>query len=139
VTAARLTPGRLTPGRLTAAWLAALALAIVTIAACGSESRTGPPPTAPPGGAVIVAAGIEFDRTEIDVSAGAPFELLFENRDAIPHNVAIVGSDGEPRYVGEIFSGNASKTYDVPALAPGRYAFRCDVHPLTMVGEVVAG
>ena len=132
----------MTAGRPTAKRLAELALglvAIVAVAACGAESMTGPPPTAPPGGAVIVAAGTEFDRTEIEISAGAPFELLFENRDAIPHNVAIVGSDGEPIYVGEIFSGAGSKAYDVPALAPGRYAFRCDVHPLTMVGEVIAG
>lgn len=123
----------MTPGRL-----GAIGLAVVVFAACGSGGMTGPPPSAPPGGAVIVAADTEFDRTEIDIAAGAPFELLFENRDSVPHNVAIVGSDGQPLYVGEIFSGVGSKTYPVPALSPGRYAFRCDVHPLTMVGEVVA-
>lgn len=124
---------------MTAGRLAMLALAGVAVAACGSDGITGPPPTPPPGGAVIVAAGVEFDRTELNVAAGAGFDLLFENRDAVPHNVAIVGSDGEPIYIGEIFSGAGSKTYPVPGLAPGRYAFRCDVHPLTMVGEVVAG
>lgn len=129
----------MTAARLTAGRLAVLALAVVAIAGCGSAGSTGPPPTAPPGGAVVVAAGTEFDRTEIDVGAGAPFELLFENRDAVPHNIAIVGTDGEPVYVGEIFSGAGSRSYQVPALAPGRYAFRCDVHPLTMVGEVIAG
>ena len=114
-------------------------LAVVVLAGCGSAGITGPPPTAPPGGAVIVAAGSAFDRTEIDVAAGAPFGLLFENRDAIPHNVSVVGDDGDPIYVGEIFTGASSKTYAVPALAASRYAFRCDVHPLTMVGEIVAG
>ena len=120
--------------------LRALALLALTIAAgCGPAVIAGPPPTAPPGGAVIVATAIAFDRDEIAVAAGAPFELVFENRDAVPHNVAIVGADGQPIYVGEIFSGPGSKTYSVPALASGRYAFRCDVHPLSMVGEVVAG
>jgi plastocyanin len=113
-------------------------IAVVMVAACGPAAISGPPPTPPPGGAVIVAAQIAFDRTEIDVPAGQGFDLLVENRDAIPHNLAIVGADGNPIYVGEIFSGPGSKTYTVQALAPGRYAFRCDVHPLSMVGEVVA-
>ena len=115
-----------------------VALLAIVVAACGSEVMTGPLPTAPAGGAAIVSAGLEFNLDEIDVAAGAPFDLLFQNRDAIPHNVTIVGPDGQPLYVGEIFSGPGSKTYVVPALAPGRYAFRCDVHPLSMVGNVVA-
>ena len=114
-------------------------VALVIVAACGAEAMTGPPPTAPPGGAVIVASKIAFDRTEIDVPAGQPFELLLENRDALPHNVAIFGADSKPVFVGEIFSGPGAKTYDVPTLASGRYIFRCDVHPLSLVGEVVAG
>ena len=114
-------------------------LAIFVVAACGSGTLSGPPPTAPPGGAAIVAAQIAFDRDEIDVPAGQAFDLLVENRDAIPHNVAIVGTDGNPVYVGEVFTGPGSKTYAIPALAAGRYSFRCDVHPLSMVGEVVAG
>ena len=111
----------------------------LAVAACSPVAMSGPPPTAPPGGAAIVASAITFDRMELDVPAGQAFDLLLENRDAIPHNVAIVGADGNPLYVGEIFSGPGSKTYAVAALAPGRYAFRCDVHPLSMVGEVVAG
>lgn len=114
-------------------------LTLCVVAACGSTGMTGPPPSAPPGGAVIVAASIAFDRAELDVVAGQAFELLVQNRDAIPHNVTIVGADGDPEFVGEIFSGPGARTYSVPALAPGRYAFRCDVHPLSMVGEVVAG
>lgn len=114
-------------------------IALFVTAACGSEAITGPPPTAPAGGAVIVAADVEFDRAEIDIASGTPVALLFENRDALPHNVAIVGADGQPIYVGEIFSGPASKTYNLPSLAPGHYTFRCDIHPLSMVGDVVAG
>lgn len=125
----------MTPGRLRALAL----LALIVGAGCGSAAIAGPLPTAPPGGAVVVAAGTAFDRDEIAVPAGAPFQLLFENHESIPHNVAIVGADGQPVYVGEIFSGPGSRRYDIPALAPGHYAFRCDVHPLSMVGEVVAG
>ena len=113
------------------------ALVALFVAACGPV-LTGPPPSPPPRGAVIVAASIAFDRQELDVRAGGSFALLLQNRDAIPHNLTIVGPDGAPVFVGEIFSGPGSRAYEVPALAPGRYPFRCDVHPLSMIGEVVA-
>ena len=38
-------------------------------------------------------------------------------------------------FKGEIFSGVATKVYDVPALDAGSYAFVCTVHP-TMTGTL---
>ena len=38
-------------------------------------------------------------------------------------------------FEGEIFSGTDSRTYDVPALQAGTYAFACSVHP-NMVGTL---
>jgi len=119
--------------------LVPLALATVAVAACAaSTSAGGPLPSAPLGGAAIVADDLAFDRGTLEVPAGRPFPLVFENREGVPHNVTIVdGDSGQVRFAGDIFGGPASRTYEVPALAVGTHRFRCDVH-LEMAGEVLA-
>ena len=113
-------------------------LASCLLVACTSATGAGgSPPPAPSGGAVITANGIAFDRLELAVPAGRPFQLLFENREGAPHNVTIYGEAGPPLFVGEIFGGPGSRTYDVPAIPTGAYRFRCDVHP-EMAGTVTA-
>ena len=87
---------------------------------------------------MVTASDIKFDRSELDVPAGRPFELLFENREGAPHNVRIFDEDvDQPLFVGEISSGPSSKTYEVPAIPAGAHRFRCDVHP-DMAGTVTA-
>ena len=104
-----------------------------------SAGSVAPPPSAPPGGAVVTANGNAFDRAQLAIPAGRPFQLLFENREGAPHNVRIY-DDGvdQPLFVGEIFGGPGSRTYDVPAIPAGTHRFRCDVHP-DMAGTVTAG
>lgn len=125
---------RTTPGR------AILLLASTVLVACtASAGAGGSPPPAPSGGAVITAAGTAFDRRELDVPAGRPFPLLFENRESAPHNVTIFDDGAEQAlFVGEIFGGPGSRTYEVPAIPSGTHRFRCDVHP-GMSGTVTAG
>ena len=41
-------------------------------------------------------------------------------------------------FAGDVVAYGASKTYQVPALPDGVYLFRCDIHPLTMTGVLVA-
>ncbi len=41
--------------------------------------------------------------------------------------------------MGEIFSGVAQMESTFTTPGPGTYFFRCDVHPVTMVGTVVVG
>ena len=121
--------------------IAALLAAVILAAACGgSSSATQPPaPSPPPGGAVIAAKDITFDRSELRVPAGTAFPLLFENREGVPHNIRIYGdSPDNALFTGEIFTGPASRTYQVPSIAAGRYHFRCDVHP-QMAGTVIVG
>ena len=85
-----------------------------------------------------MAANMSFDRTEITVPADRPFQLLFENRDGAPHNVTVLAAAGdEPVFTGEVFTGVDSRVYEIPAILPGTYRFRCDVHP-DMAGTVVA-
>ena len=112
--------------------LAIVVLAGVAAACSSSSGSTGsaaPPPTAPPGGAVIVAQDVKFDRTTLTLPAGTAAPLVFDNRDAAPHNVAITKSDGSKVFTGDTFSGPSTRTYEVPALTAGSYGFHCDVHP----------
>ena len=110
----------------------------VLVACTASAGAGGPPPSAPTGGAVVTAQNIAFDRGQLAVPAGRPFQLLFENREGAPHNVRIYDDVDQPLFVGEIFGGPGSRTYDVPAIPAGTHQFRCDVHP-DMAGTVIAG
>ncbi len=94
-----------------------------------SPGQSGPPAAAP---LALVAQNIAYDKTELAAPANSPFQIQFDNQDAsIPHNVAI--HEGSPTgaevFKGEVFPGPAQKTYDVPALKAGAYAFVCSVHP----------
>jgi plastocyanin len=86
----------------------------------------------------IVAMGVKFDLASLTVAAGKAFSIVFDNQDAgIPHNVAIHKdtATGPEIYKGEIFPGVGTRTYAVPALTAGTYAFVCTVHP-NMVGTL---
>jgi plastocyanin/uncharacterized membrane protein len=58
--------------------------------------------------------------------------LAFDNEDGgVQHNVAIYTDESveESVFVGDLIAGPETVTYDVPAIDPGTYFFRCDVHP----------
>ena len=76
--------------------------------------------------------GAQFDASP----AGQPFVIRFNNKEAIPHNVAIY--DGtENLFRGDIVTGPTTVEYQVPALEAGEYDFLCEVHP-DMAGTVIA-
>jgi plastocyanin len=115
-------------------------------AAPGGAASTAPgggAASAGPGGGsgpviALVAQGIAFDQSEITAPADTPFTIAFDNQDAgIPHNVAIHegSATGPAVFTGDIITGIAQKTNDVPALKAGTYAFVCSVHP-NMVGTL---
>jgi plastocyanin len=94
-----------------------------------------------PGALTVVAEGLAFNTKEIDLVAGQPTKLLFENKDAgTPHNIAIYddSSKSVTLFQGEQFPGVDTRTYDIPAIDEGTYYFQCDVHPV-MNGSVVVG
>jgi plastocyanin len=115
--------------------IAVLALAI---ASCGGTQVSTQLGTVS-GGLEISAANLAFDRSELVVPAVVAVGLVFENRESAPHNIAIYADDsaGQALFVGEVFSGPASRLYRLPALAAGTYFFRCDVHQ-DMTGSLVA-
>ena len=109
------------------------------VAACAATTgAVGPIPSAPPGGIVVTADDIAFDRPRLEVPAGRPFPLLFQNRESTPHNITIFDqADGQTLFVGETFGGPDVRTYDVAAIPAGTYGFRCDVHS-EMSGTLIA-
>jgi plastocyanin len=119
--------------------LVAGGLGIVTGGTSADQEGTGQKPAET---LMIAAQGIAFNRDTLEPPWGKPFAIEFTNSDVdTPHNVAIyTDSSASTRlFVGEIFPGAASRTYSVPALDPGTYFFRCDVHPTQMTGSVVVG
>jgi hypothetical protein len=117
------------------------AAAAMLAAACGGSGLGYASPPAPldPGSPMIGAEGVAFDRTELAVPANTPFVLIFQNREAVSHNVSIYADAAhqDRRFEGVLFSGPATRWYPVPALAPGTYTFLCDLHP-NMTGRLVA-
>lgn len=108
-----------------------------------AEANATPPPR-PSGEAGVTidisALNVAFEQTELRVPAGAPFRIVFDNKDPdVPHNVAIHrdSATGQELFKGEIFPGPAKRDYEVPELEAGTYAFICTVHP-NMIGSLTA-
>lgn len=115
-----------------------------------AEGGVGPEGQAPTGGGAVLsltagpgAATQGFAQTELTAPAGQPFTISFDNRDAgVPHNLAIYGEEdfsGQAIAATGIQPGPVTETLEVPALDPGTYHFRCDVHPTTMTGTIEVG
>jgi plastocyanin len=119
--------------------LGLVVLAAVTVA-CSSGAAQAPASAGPvdPDAPVITASGNAFSPTTLDVTANKAFGLTLDNKDSAPHNVAIYtdSSAATKVSVGEIVT-SSSTTQQVPALAPGSYFFRCDVHH-EMTGTITA-
>ena len=118
-----------------------LAAVALVIAGCGGTAAGGeqPPESLDPNSPKIAAEALAFDAASLTVPANRPFTLVFENREAVPHNVSIYSDAArkDRRFEGVVFSGPATRWYPVPALASGTYVFVCDVHP-NMRGSLVA-
>lgn len=111
------------------------------VAACGGGGLgyDTAPASLDPASPKVLANDIAFDTAALDVPANAPFILVFENQENVGHNVSIYSDAGfQARlFEGAVFNGPATRWYPVPALAPGTYHFRCDLHP-NMAGELEA-
>ena len=121
----------------------------------GSPGQTGPAtssdPSSPPapnvtaGGSPaggtqvgIAAQNVKFDTDQLTAPADTPFQIVFENRENVPHNVSIYDTPqmGQTFLKGEWLNQAGTITYDVRALPAGTYTFLCDVHPTIMVGTL---
>ncbi len=85
------------------------------------------------------AATTGFEPSELTGPANVEFAVEFDNQDATaPHNWVLSDPAGAAVNIGDtaLFTGPETRTYDVPALAPGEYSFLCQAHPTTMTGTL---
>ena len=125
--------------------LGLVALAVIS-AACSSGSgasasapaASAPAASAPAGDAIVVVAkDLKFSTASITAPADEAFQIVLDNQEAAPHNIAIKDATGAEKFKGEVVT-SATITYDVPALAAGAYEFWCELHP-DMKGTLTAG
>lgn len=118
-----------------------MAVLVLIVAGCSGTALgyDRPPASLDPDSPTLAAEGIAFDRAELEAPAHEAFVLIFENREAVSHNVSIYAdaAHSDRRFEGALFGGPATRWYPIPALAPGTYIFLCDLHP-NMTGTLVA-
>lgn len=87
----------------------------------------------------IASDMLVFDKSELEVPADVEFDLVFDNKEAQPHNVAILAEQGSTTVLfrGAIITGPEVLTERVDPIPAGTYYFQCDVHP-NMFGTVIA-
>jgi cytochrome c oxidase subunit II len=90
----------------------------------------------------IAAKDISFNKDCLAGPVNKPFEIEFENQEAIPHNVAFYQTNAAddpilPESETQLFNGPRTQTYQLPGLKAGRYFFRCDAHAAAMQGTLV--
>jgi plastocyanin len=97
----------------------------------------GAEPECAPGGEGTVAVCAFDDQRfvpgRLDGPGDEPFTIAFDNQDeGVAHNVAVYIDDSaeEAVVVGELITGPATTSVEVPALEAGSYYYRCDVHPV---------
>ena len=119
-----------------------LVVLAAVLAACSNTSAAPTTTSQPPAGGnagdavTVVAKDIAFKNPDVTVKAGAPVQIILDNQDGAPHNIAISDANGQGVFKGEIVS-NSKVTYNVPALTAGTYTFICEVHP-NMKGTITA-
>jgi len=86
----------------------------------------------------VTAFNTAFNLKSITVPAKAKkFEVVFDNKDGIYHNVAFYKLDGTPIFNGKPLPKGVEK-FEVTALPPpGKYEFLCDFHATLMKGDFV--
>jgi len=126
-----------------------LAMAIgLTAVACGGGGGNADNPTIGAAGATCTASGnqvsisadnLKYDKSCLAVPANQDVTLNFDNLEGLPHNVVILKDDdsSDSLFSGDIITGPKKVAYQIKAMAPGTYRFRCSVHPTQMKGTFI--
>jgi cytochrome c oxidase subunit II len=110
------------------------------LAKAKKEAESGCP--ADPNPRRIAAKDIAFDKQCLAGPVDRPFDITFENQEAVPHNVAFYETKAADKAIlppdqTPLFGGPQTARYQLPALKAGRYFYRCDAHAQAMNGELV--
>jgi plastocyanin len=124
------------------------AAALSWLVLSGAASFAGPQQpkaggTCSPNGTALSISAFDskFDKDCLAAPANQALTIDFNNLDrGIPHNVAIYEDDTAQKmfFKGELIDGPSKTTYSVPAMAEGKFFFRCDPHP-EMNGNFIVG
>jgi plastocyanin len=112
--------------------LGLLLVAFALVACSGaSAAPSGPPKSVDPNALQISSKDLKFSTDKLVAPAGKAFQIVYDNQEAAPHNVAIYTDQSASTrvFAEDPFGGPKEVVYDVPAIAAGTYFFRCDVHP----------
>jgi plastocyanin len=87
----------------------------------------------------VTASGTKFNTQCLAAPANQAFTISLDNKDNLPHNIAILESHSAATSMAKIepFQGPGVQTINVGPLRPGNYAFHCEVHPQAMSGVFV--
>jgi plastocyanin len=113
-------------------------LLVAAIAGCSSAATA--PPSIPADAIKLSASNLKFSTDSLAVPAGKPFTIVLDILESASHNVTIYTDDSFSNviYRKDAANGPGTFLFDVPALAAGTYAFRCEIHP-DMKGTLTAG
>lgn len=103
--------------------------------ASGAPAPGGPGAGGPPGAITLVAKTIEYDQKSLEVAAGKPFTIHFENEDpaTTTHDVDIHDTGGALLQDQQPIPGGQTADYQYTALEPGTYQYICSVHPIPLM------
>lgn len=86
-----------------------------------------------------MAKDVAFVPNALTVSAGGVVTITFENQDAgVAHDIVFFDPAGARIAGTEVATGPITQRTSFTAAAPGRYAFKCTVHPQQMYGTITA-
>ena len=96
------------------------------------------------GGLELVAEGVAWDTSNLQVPAGQKASITIDNQDSVPHDFAVYESrqaaadTGDALFASPEVAGGSSLDFSFGPLKKGSYFFQCNIHPTTMTGTVVA-
>lgn len=110
------------------------------LAACADDDEATPRDSgSPPGPSVVRAQNRTFLPSTIEISAGVTATIALQNDDDTPHTLTVyLAATPEGAIVADTAEVPAGGRGEATMLfASGEHAFRCELHPEQMQGEIV--